>query len=197
VEKQIPAGYYTYAYISRKTGLPYYVGKGLGRRLFASHKKHGITTPRNLDQIVVLEENLTELGALALERRYIRWYGRKDNRTGILHNKTDGGETTIGHVKSQAQIENHRQQIKGRPSWTDGIRSVRSWECPGPGWVRGNAQAGKKWWNNGSSEVWCRECPAGWVRGRLLNMVEHLQSIAHAGGVKAAEVRWGPSLAPQ
>ena len=146
--KQTPIGYYTYAYISSRTKLPYYIGKGIGTRLFISHKNHGITTPRNLDQIIVLEQNLTELGALALERRYIKWYGRKDNGTGILHNKTDGGESTIGHIKSPEQIEKHRQKLKGRLSWTDGTKSIRSLECPGPGWIRGNAQTGKKWWNN-------------------------------------------------
>jgi hypothetical protein len=28
--------------------------------------------------IVILERNLSEIGAFALERRYIEWYGRKE-----------------------------------------------------------------------------------------------------------------------
>lgn len=191
MEKRIPMGYYTYAYINKKTGLPYYIGKGIDRRMYVSHKKHGITTPRDIKQIVVLEEGLTEIGALSLERRYIRWYGRKDIGTGILHNKTDGGESTTGHIKTKQQIEKHRVQLKGRPCWTNGERSVRSWECPGVGWIRGNAQNGKKWWNNGTTEVWSKECPANWAKGRLPVMQQHLKSIAYAAGVKAAKIRWG------
>lgn len=190
MEKRIPKGFYTYAYISKRTGQPYYIGKGFGNRLYVSHRKHGITTPRDLRQIVVLEEGLTEVGALALERRYIRWYGRKDLGNGPLHNKTDGGESTQGHIKTQEQIDKHRAKVKGRVSWTDGIRSIRSVECPGPGWVRGNGQSGKKWWNNGIEERWAKECPPGWASGRIGKMKDHLKSIAVVGGLKASQVRW-------
>lgn len=191
MNKRIPNGYYTYAYINKKTGFPYYIGKGLGRRVYISHKKHGITTPRNIQQIVILEEGLTEIGALAIERRLIRWYGRKDNNTGILHNKTDGGESTIGHIKTKEQIEKHRIQIKGKPSWTDGIKSVRSFDCPGPGWQRGNGQSGKKWWNDGTKEIWLKDCPGpGFHHGRLQTMKDHLKSIALSGGIESAKVRW-------
>lgn len=84
-----PKGYYVYAYL-REDDSPYYIGKGLLKR--AWDKNHSVNLPKDITRIVILESNLSNIGALALERRYIRWYGRKDLQTGILRNRTEGGE---------------------------------------------------------------------------------------------------------
>jgi hypothetical protein len=94
--------YYIYAYL-RNDGSPYYIGKGKDDRAYIKTKKDTIKPPTDKSKIVFMERNLTEIGAFALERKYIKWYGRKDLQTGILRNKTDGGEGSSGLIWSEEQ----------------------------------------------------------------------------------------------
>lgn len=108
--------YYVYAYL-RTDNTPYYIGKGKGNRAYEK-SSHTVPTPPR-DRVIFLETNLTELGAWALERRMIRWYGRKIDGSGILRNTQSGGPRgEAGDGIRAPKTEEHRRKLsealKGR-----------------------------------------------------------------------------------
>jgi len=128
-----PQIYYVYFYLrskdseTAKAGTPYYVGKGKGYRAWTNHTN--VKTPDEGSKILIFESNLTELQAYMIERYFINWFGRKLNGTGILHNKTKGGEGfSGGPTKGVPKTQEHKDKIskaqKGKPKKKEQIEKI-------------------------------------------------------------------------
>jgi hypothetical protein len=85
--------YYTYAYL-REDRTPYYIGKGEGNRAYLQLNHKVKTPPKN--RILILKDKLSEKESLKHEKYMIFILGRKDLGTGILRNRTNGGEGVSG-----------------------------------------------------------------------------------------------------
>lgn len=122
--------YYVYAYLRESDNTPYYIGKGKYNRAY--NKNHSVSVPNDRSKIIFIAEQLSNEDACLIEKETIQKYGRKDIGTGILHNRTDGGEGAPGHKQSIDHIEKKRQaNRKPRPSmqgrkWSDEHRAAIS-----------------------------------------------------------------------
>ena len=184
------ADYYTYAFL-RDDHTPYYIGKG---KLNRAYKKRGggVNRPRNKDKIVILKSSLTEAEAHKHEVYMISVLGRKDIGTGILRNRTDGGEGTSGRLvseetkrkMSQSSLGNSpspetrdkiAESVKGFNWYNDGITNIQCKTDPGVGWVKGRVlrwetprNSGMKWFNkDGKNKMFNEDPGEGWKSGML------------------------------
>jgi hypothetical protein len=106
--------YYTYAYL-REDRTPYYIGKGKERyckkyRITAHHPGIAIPPP---DRQLVLKTFDMEFDAYKHEMYMISVFGRKDLGTGILHNRTGGGDghTNMSQYARQKCSETHKGKV--------------------------------------------------------------------------------------
>jgi NUMOD3 motif-containing protein len=104
----------------REDGTPYYVGKGRGLRAFRS-KAHAVRRPKDSNRIVVFPMN-SEKDAFESEIALIELFGRKDLGTGILRNRTDGGEGA-SNVPVEVRLI---RSIAAKKRWADPIFKLKT-----------------------------------------------------------------------
>jgi len=179
----LPKGFYIYAYL-RKDNTPYYIGKGKEKRAWQIHEN--IKRPPR-SRIVIIEQSLSEIGSFALERRMIKWYGRKDLGTGILRNRTDGGEGGENKIPWNKGMKLPGQGGRKHGTiWTDEERHSHHLVRSKPGYYdylkdknrakkisesqkgRVGTSLGKKWFNDGYKEYYSDKIPFGYSVGRLI-----------------------------
>ena len=105
--------YYTYAFL-REDRTPYYIGKGKGNRAYRRRYKGEVKPPKDKSRILILKQNLTEEESFRHEVYMIAVFGRKDLGTGILHNRTDGGEGASGVIPSDETKRKISKALKGK-----------------------------------------------------------------------------------
>jgi hypothetical protein len=117
-----PNRFYTYAYL-REDRTPYYIGKGKGNRAFIKNRK-GAKSPKDITRIIFLKQNITEEEAFKHEKYMIAVFGRKDLGTGILYNRTDGGEGSSGAIRTEKWKRNIIKADEIRKKNQTGIYSL-------------------------------------------------------------------------
>ena len=115
----IKKDYYVYM-LCYPSGKPFYVGLGHNNRIYQHEKVLNNKKESNRHKLniikkilkeglevkkVFLEKNLTKEESGIIEQKWIKFYGRVDQKTGILCNLTDGGEGTWNPT------EEHRQKL--------------------------------------------------------------------------------------
>ena len=106
-----PYRFYTYAYL-REDRTPYYIGKGTRDRI--TDKRKTIKPPKDKSRIIFLKQNITEEEAFNHEVYMIAVFGRKDLGTGILHNRTNGGEGTSNVIRNDEWRKKQQESQKIR-----------------------------------------------------------------------------------
>jgi hypothetical protein len=114
--------YYTYAYL-RKDKTPYYIGKGKGRRAYCK-RRDCINPPRDKNLILILKRGLSESESFKHEVYMIAVLGRKDKGTGILRNRTNGGEGASGTIPGEATRQKMSKARKGKPRSEETKRKI-------------------------------------------------------------------------
>ena len=166
--------FYTYTYL-REDGTPYYIGKGSGYRAYTNGGRPCYTP--NKERIVILKKDLLEEEAFKHEMYMIFLFGRKDIKTGILYNKSDGGEKCrtggVGNFREGTKHTEETKKLIGSYHKNKILASETKEKLR-------KANKGKKWWHNGVESKHTFECPgAEWQPGRITKRTRRKPQIGH------------------
>jgi hypothetical protein len=126
--------YYVYAYLRPNSYSPYYIGKGSGNRVNATHTNVIVPPP---NRRVIIRDNLTQDQSLQLEGALVKFWGRMSVDGGVLLNKKHGfsaGNKLMGntHALGKRYKVKRKYVLKRRKRrwWNDGVRSYHLSTCP-------------------------------------------------------------------
>jgi hypothetical protein len=153
------SSYYTYLWLRAKDGTfpafsPYYVGKGITYRYYDKDRR-GAKPPQDRS-LVILRHHVTEAEAFEDEKHLIAHYGRVDNNTGCLRNRTDGGEGASGHKHDPAFVKRLKaintgnkycvgRKVSASSRALQSIATVNAWSDPMYRERMSAAHKGKPW----------------------------------------------------
>jgi hypothetical protein len=125
--------FYVYQYVT-ESGIPYYIGKGSGRRI---HRHHTKTELPPLERRIIIKDGLTNEEAKRLEGELITKYGRKldggilDNikinqwacYTGWTHSEETRRKISNGN-KGKVRTEEHKANYR-KPKTAEHAEKIR------------------------------------------------------------------------
>lgn len=199
--------FYTYAYL-RENKTPYYIGKGKGNRAYTNTGRV-FRKPKDPNNIIILKNNLTEKEAFKHEIYMIAIFGRKDIGTGILRNKTNGGEGNSGVIRTEEYrnkfignkhskgnkidrkiVERLAEQRKKRKWWNNGIETKHCVDCPGEGWIIGRGKIIGNYSKSGSKNPRARNYLLTFSNGdvKMIKCLKEwcIENAYHPGSVRQA-----------
>jgi hypothetical protein len=143
---------YLYRHIREDKNEPFYIGIGSGstyKRANQAKKERrnniwNKIVSKTLYKVEILFDDLTWEEACEKEKEFIALYGRIDNGTGLLANMTNGGDGSLGIIKSEQTISKLKERMSGKGNPMYGVKhppelieQIRLKNLGKPAWNKG------------------------------------------------------------